>query len=369
MPDPRIEKLSEVLVQYSTAVKPGDRVLIQGHVLSEPLIKEIYIQTLQAGGHPLVIPQLPGMGQLFMSHASDDQLKHIPEPLKMALEIYDVAITIMGSDNTKELSNVAPDRLQLSNQARSELMKTMMQRMGDGSLRWVGTQFPMTGNAQDADMSLREYEDMVYGACLPDMNDPVGYWKRFSSWQEKIVQWLKGKDTVHVTGRETDLRLKITGRSFMNCNGRQNMPDGEVCTSPVEDSMNGHVCFSYPTIYQGREVTGVRLWFENGKVVKAAADKGGEFLQSVLDTDEGSRLVGEFAIGTNEGITKFTRSILFDEKINGSFHMAIGAGLPEAGGKNESAIHWDMICDLREGGEIRVDDELLYKNGSFVIDF
>jgi len=369
MPDPRIEKLAEVLVRYSTAVKPGDRVLIQGHVLSEPLLKETYLKTLQTGGYPWVVPQLAGMGQLFMSHASDDQIKHIPEPIKMALETYDVAITIMGSDNTKELSNIAPEKLQLSNQARTELMKTMMQRMGDGSLRWVGTQFPMTGNAQDADMSLREYEDMVYGACLPDLDDPVGYWRRFSAWQEKIVQWLKGKNSIHVTGRETDLHLKITGRNFMNCNGRQNMPDGEVCTSPVEDSMNGHVYFSYPTIYQGREVTGVRLWFENGKVVKASADKGGEFLQSVLDTDEGSRFVGEFAIGTNEGITRFTRSILFDEKINGSFHMAIGAGLPEAGGKNESAIHWDMICDLRDGGEIRVDDELLYKNGSFVIDF
>ena len=369
MPDPRIEKLAEVLVHYSTAVKPGDRVLIQGHVLSEPLIKEIYVKTLQAGGYPLVFSQLAGMGQLFMSHASDDQIKHIPEPMKMALETYDVAITIMGSDNTKELSNIAPDKLQLSNQARTELMKTMMKRMGDGSLRWVGTQFPMTGNAQDAEMSLREYEDMVYGACLPDMDDPVGYWKRFSTWQGKIVEWLKGKQTVRVTGRETELLLDITGRGFLNCDGRQNMPDGEVCTSPVENSMNGYVYFSYPTIYQGREVTGVRLWFENGKVVKASAEKGEDFLISVLDTDEGAHFVGEFAIGTNAGITKFTRSILFDEKINGSFHMALGAGLPEAGGKNESAIHWDMICDLRESGEIRVDDELLYKNGAFVKEF
>jgi aminopeptidase len=238
--------------------------------------------------------------------------------------------------------------------------------MVEGAFRTVGTQFPTNANAQDAEMSLREYEDFVYGACLPDMDDPVGYWHRFSGWQEKIVKWLKGKEKVHVIGPETDLRLSIAGRGFINCDGRRNMPDGEVFTSPVEDSVEGQVYFSYPAIYQGREVTGVRLWLENGRVVKATAEKSEDFLLQTLDTDEGSRYVGEFAIGTNEGITRFTRSILFDEKINGSFHMALGRGFPGAGGKNESAIHWDMVCDLRDGGEIWVDDELLYKDGRLV---
>jgi len=202
---------------------------------------------------------------------------------------------------------------------------------------------------------------------MPDINDPIGYWKRFSKKQDKIVKWLNGRKKVHVSGKETDLTLSIEGRSFINCDGHENMPDGEVFTGPVEDSVNGQVYFSYPAIYEGKEIIGVRLWFEKGKVVKATAEKNEDLLLKTLDTDEGSRFVGEFAIGTNEGITSFTRQILYDEKINGSFHLAVGAGFPETGSKNESAIHWDMVCDLRDGGKITVDDELLYKNGRFVI--
>jgi len=204
---------------------------------------------------------------------------------------------------------------------------------------------------------------------MPDMDDPVKHWKEFSAWQQKIVDWLKGKERVHVVGPDTDLRLSIADRTFINSDGKANMPSGEVFTGPVEDSVEGHVYFSYPAIHQGREVTGVRLWFEEGKVVKASAEKNEDFLRQTLDTDEGSHYIGEFAIGTNKGIDRFTGQILFDEKIGGSFHMAVGAGYPETGSQNESAIHWDMICDLRDGGEIWVDDVLLYENGKFVIDF
>jgi aminopeptidase len=203
---------------------------------------------------------------------------------------------------------------------------------------------------------------------MPDMNDPVGYWRKVSQKQDKIVDWLKGKRTVHVTGKETDLTLSIENRVFINCDCHKNVPDGEVFTGPVENSVNGHVCFSYPAIYQGREVTGVRLWFENGKVVKAAADKNEDYLLKMLDTDAGSRYLGEFAIGTNEGINRFTGQILFDEKIGGSFHMALGRGYAETGNTNASAIHWDMICDLRGGGEITADGQTFYRNGSFVLD-
>jgi aminopeptidase len=216
-------------------------------------------------------------------------------------------------------------------------------------------------------MGLGEYEDFVYSACLPDMNDPIGYWRHFSASQQKIVDWLKGKKNVHLKGRDTDLRLSVAGRTFVNADGKYNMPDGEIFTGPVEDSVEGYVHFSYPTIWGGREVTGVRLWFEHGRVVKATADKGEDFLNKTLDTDAGARFVGEFAIGTNEAIKRFTREILFDEKIGGSFHMALGAGYPETGSKNESAIHWDMICDLRDGGEISVDNQLIYQSGKFLI--
>jgi len=250
--------------------------------------------------------------------------------------------------------------------ARGPLMKTYMDRTARGELRWALTAFPTQAYAQDADMSLAEYEDFLYGACMPDMNDPVGYWKNISRQQERIVQWLKGKKNVHLVGKDTDLRLSIEGRSFINCDCTVNIPDGEVFTGPVEDSIEGHVSFSYPTIYQTREVTGVKLEFSKGRVVKASADKNEEFLLKTLDTDAGSRGVGEFAIGTNEGIQRFTRQILFDEKIGGSFHMALGKGYPESGSKAESSIHWDMICDLRDG-YIKVDGETLYENGKFVI--
>ncbi len=369
MSDPRIDKLAQVLVNYSVAIQPGDKVLVRGGTPAEPLLKAVYAQVLQAGGHPMLMVSLPGTEELFFRYASDEQLQHVPEPLKLTVETFDATIGIMGENNTKSLSNVDPAKMVLRSQAQSELMQTYMRRAAAGELRWVGTLFPTNAHAQDAEMSLSEYEDFVYGACMPDLDDPVGYWHRFSAWQQKIVDWLAGKERVHVVGPETELHLSIAGRTFINSDGHHNMPSGEVFTGPVEDSVEGHVHFSYPAIYQGREVSGVRLWFEQGRVVKATADKNEDFLLQTLDTDAGSRYLGEFAIGTNKGITQFTHQILFDEKINGSFHMAVGAGYPETGSKNVSAIHWDMICDMRDGGEIWVDDELLYQNGEFAIEF
>jgi len=204
---------------------------------------------------------------------------------------------------------------------------------------------------------------------MPEMDAPLGYWCRFSDWQQKIVDWFVGKERVRVLAPGTDLRLSIAGRSLINCNGTRNMPDGEVFTGPVEDSVEGYVTFSYPTVYGGREVDGVRLVFEKGRVVESTAAKNEDFLLQMIDTDEGAHYLGEFAIGTNKGITRFTGNTLFDEKIGGSFHIALGMGFPTTGSKNQSAIHWDMVCDLRDGGEIWVDDALLYKNGAFVIEF
>ena len=367
MTDSRVDKLADVLVNYSAAVRPGDKVMVQGTTLAEPLLKAVYAKVLQAGGHPLMLVSLPGEEEMFFRYASDEQVQHVPDPVKLIMETYDARIAIRSAENTKALSSVDPARMVLHSRAREGLMKTFMQRSASGALRWVSTLFPTNAFAQDAEMSLSEYEDFVYGACLPDLDDPVGAWKRFSAWQQKIVDWLKGKQRVHVVGPDTDLCLSIAERTFINSDGHHNMPSGEVFTGPVEDSVEGHVYFSYPSIYKGREVTGVRLWFEGGKVVKASAEKNEAFLLQMLDTDAGSRYVGEFAIGTNKGITRFTRQILFDEKINGSFHMAMGAGYPETGNTNKSAIHWDMICDMRDGGEIWVDDELLYKDGEFVI--
>ena len=369
MPDPRIDKMADVLVNYSTGVQPGDKAMISGSELAAPLLRAVYAKVLQAGGHPQLIVQLTDTQELFYRHANDEQLAFLSEPMKLMTETYDVQIGINAAANTKELSGVDPSKQVKRSRATRELMQTFMRRSASGELRWCGTLYPTQAFAQYAGMSLSAYEDFVYGACMPDMDDPIGYWQRFSAWQAKIVDWLAGKREVHVTGPETDLRLSVAGRTFINSDGKHNMPSGEVFTGPVEDSAEGHVLFSYPAIFRGREVSGIRLWFEGGKVVKATADTNEELLLQTLDTDAGSRFLGEFAIGTNAGITQFTKQILFDEKIDGSFHLALGAGYPETGSVNESAIHWDMVCDMRDGGEIWVDGELLYKGGAFAIEF
>lgn len=367
MMDSRIQKLAEVLVNYSVSVRPGDRVLIRAGTVAVPMMKALLAAVLEAGGHPFAIPAVSGAQELVYRHASDEQLQHIPEPLKLAYETYDAMISVSSSINTKALTGVPPEKIRVTNRAQSDLFKTFLERAAAGELRWVGCLYPTTAYAQDAEMSLVEYEEFVFGACLPELDDPIGSWNRFSAWQQRIVDWLEGKETLRVDAPDVDLRMRIAGRTFENCDGKKNMPDGEIFTGPIEESIEGSVRFSYPTVYFGRKLEGVRLRFEKGKVVEAAAEKGEAFLLETLETDEGARYVGEFAIGTNERITRATGNTLFDEKINGSFHMALGAGMPETGSRNRSSIHWDMVCDLSDGGRIWVDDELFYENGQFAI--
>jgi len=368
MADPRVEKLASVLVDYSVAVQPGDKVLIRGGTVAEPLLQAVLVKVLRAGGYPLTLASVDGAQEIFFREASDEQLQYIQEPLKLIYETFDGLISIGSSTNTKALTNVPGEKTRLASQAQTGLFKTFLERAAAGELRWVGCLYPTNAYAQDAEMGLAEYEDFVYQACLPEFDDPISYWKEFSVWQQRIVDWLVGKETLHVEGPDVDLRMRIEGRTWENCDGKKNMPDGEIFTGPVEDSVEGHVRFSYPTVYYGRKLEGVRLEFEKGKVVRATAEKGEDFLLETLDTDEGARRVGEFAIGTNKGITRATGNTLFDEKINGSFHMAVGAGMPETGSQNQSSIHWDMVCDLSKGGRITVDGELFYENGEFVID-
>lgn len=369
MTDPRIDKLADVFINYSIGVRPGDKVLVSGSALAAPLLKAVYVHALQAGGFPLMMASLPELDWLLYRYASDEQLQHVPPPTQLIMDTYDAYLQIACAENTKTLSGIDPAKMALRNRAQRDLFKTFFQRTAAGQLRWVGALYPSNAYAQDAEMSLSEYADFVFGACLPDQDDPVGYWQQQSARQGQIIDWLKGKERVRLVGPETELTMSIAGRSFVNCDGHENMPDGEIFTGPVENSLSGNVYFSFPAIIGGREVSGVRLWFENGKVVKAIANKNEDYLLKTLDTDEGARFVGEFGIGMNEGIQRFTRQILFDEKIGGSFHLALGAGFPETGSQNQSAIHWDMICDLRDGGEIWVDEVLLYKDGKFVIDF
>jgi aminopeptidase len=244
-------------------------------------------------------------------------------------------------------------------------MKRTMERAAEGSHRWVYTLHPTNGYAADAEMSLREFEDFYFRACLADDGDPLGAWERASAEGRRLAEWAEGREEVRITAPGTDLRLGIAGRHFIPCDGTHNMPDGEFFTGPVEDSVEGEVSFHLPAVIGGREVSGVWLRFEAGKVVDARAERGEQFLIELLDTDAGARRLGELGIGTNFGIATGTKEILLDEKIGGTVHMAVGMSYPESGGQNSSAVHWDMVCDLRSGGSITVDGEELQRDGVF----
>jgi aminopeptidase len=367
MADSRTETVARILVDYSVDVQPGELVQVRGAPEGEPLLLAIYQRVLERGGHPWVRLGLDDTAEIFYKTASDDQLEYVSSIDWKIIEEIDANIGIWTESNTKSLTNVDPKKQSKAAAARRSLNERFMERAAKKELKWSGTIYPTLAFAMDAQMSLREFEDFYYGAALVHEADPIAAWRATSVEQQRLIDWLLDKKEVHLKGPDTDLRLGIEGRLWENCDGKENFPDGEIFTAPIEDSVNGHVRFTYPACEGGREVEDVRLWFEEGKVVKAAAAKNEEYLIAMLDTDEGSRTLGEFAFGTNKGIQRFTKNILFDEKIGGTVHMAVGVGYPETGSKNKSAIHWDMICDLRDGGEVWVDGILFAKDGEFLI--
>jgi len=366
MRDPRLEKLADVLVNYSVRVKKDQVVRISGPPVAQPLIVPLYRSVLAAGGHPIVRVAPDEVQELLLKHGTDEQLRFVNPITAFEYERIDCSIGVWGEDNTKSLSNVDPKRIGLSQAARKPLLEVFMKRAAEGKLNWVGTQFPGNAAAQDAEMSLSEYEDFVFSAGKLDKPDPVAAWKQVSERQQRLTDFLNGKrDYRVVAANGTDVRMSVAGHKWINCDGHHNFPDGEVFTGPVVDSVNGTIRFSFPAVHHGREVDGVRLTFKDGKVVDASADKGEAFLFSMLDTDAGSRFLGECAIGTNYDITRYTRNTLFDEKIGGTVHFALGAGYPETGNKNESGLHWDMVVDLRQGGYIEIDGVKINENGNF----
>lgn len=367
MKDPRIEKLGNLLTNYCVAVQPEQKIVIRTSLNGMPLAKEAYRAVLQAGGHPFVLLRDESLTETYLKEANDEQLAFLSPIHKQLFDTYDGLISISSAENTRSLSNIDPTQQQKFQRAHSYTTKAMMRRAAAGEFNWVGTIFPSHAHAQDADMSLSEYEDFVYSACLLNHADPVAEWKKVADRHQILIDWLAGKRHVRVKGENIDLTLSIADRIFVNGDGRNNMPCGEIFTGPVEDSVNGWVRYTYPGIHRGREVDGIELTFEQGKVVKATAKKNEAYLNEVLDTDPGARYLGEFAIGTNRGIQQFTKSILFDEKIGGTIHMAVGAAYPQTGSSNVSSVHWDMICDMRDGGQIFVDDELFYDSGKFAI--
>ncbi len=367
--DSRIQKMAHVLIHYSTAVKPGERVLIRStSPAAEPLCQALYEEALKAGGLPVVYMHMSQEDPIALEATADlGQLSDINPMLKLMYETAPVIIRIEADENINDRTAYPLEQQKARANARNELIKIQMRREAAKELRRCTTQFPTFGYAQNAGMSLRQYEDFLYGACKAHLDDPIAAWEAVYAAHERLIAWLQGKEHIQVKGDNIDLELSIKGRTFKNAGGKENFPDGEIFTGPVEDSVNGWVRFTYPAYYQGNEVKGVSLEFRDGLVVDARAESNEAYLLSVLDTDPGARRLGEFAIGTNRDIQQFTGSILFDEKIGGTVHMAVGQGYAETGSVNESLVHWDMICDMRDGGEIIVDGELFYKDGEFVI--
>ena len=368
MRDPRVDALAQILVRYSARVERGDECVIQSTTNAEPLVQAVYEEVLRAGGRPTFnlapVEALPAFFEL----AGDDQLDYIAEPVRWGYQEADVRIAIMADANTRSLSQADPAKQTRAQKARKPLLNSSMERAAKGEYRWALTMFPTQAYAAEAEMSLTRFEEFFYRACLAYDDDPVTAWQRQSDEVRRLADWIEGREEVRIQAPGgTDLTLGVAGRHWIPCYGEHNMPDGEFFTGPVEDSVNGTVAFTFPATYGGREVAGVKFRFEDGKVVDASAERGEDFLIQTLDTDDGARRLGELGIGTNYGISTGTKEILLDEKIGGTVHLAVGAAYPESGGVNDSAVHWDMVCDLRQGGSITVDGEELQRDGRFVV--
>jgi aminopeptidase len=367
MTDPRVAKLAHLLVNYSLELKPGQIVRLDGGTVAAPLVRELYREALRAGAYPRTRVEVDGIDVIAVGEASDDQLTFVSEIDRFEIDHVDAIVTIWADRNTRALSQADPQRVSNKIASRRKLTNRLWERIDEGNAKWVGTRFPTDAHAQDAEMSLAEYEDFVYGAChVRGDEDPVAHWRGVSVELNDRARELNNFTELRVVGPDTDLRVNVAGREWLAADGKLNMPDGEIFTSPVETATEGEIRFSFPAIFQGRGVEDVRLRFEGGRVVRAEAGNGNDFLQSLLDMDDGARILGEVAFGLNYEIDRFTRDILFDEKIGGTMHFALGSSFKKLGGRNESGLHWDLICDLRADGEVYADGELVWKAGQFL---
>lgn len=362
------EKYAKVLVDYSVKVQPGELTVIRtDSYLSQPLVKEIYKQVLLRGGHPVVRMGVEGLTEVYIKNATDEQLEYVDPMVEIEYDKAKNFISIGAPLNVKNMARLDSKKLAKRSSVMKHLSEKMLKRSAEGDLKWVIADFPTNALAQEAKMSLEEYTEFLIKSCYLHTEDPVKQWQEIGENQEKIAEFLNKKSKIRIVGDKTDITFNVAGRIWKSCAGECNFPDGEVYTSPVEDSANGQIYFDFPQIYRGNEAQKVLLTLKDGKVIEAKAEKGEEFLNNMLDMDEGSRFVGEIAIGTNDMIQDVTGNILFDEKIGGSIHMAVGASYPDTGGKNVSGLHWDLIKNMKNGGQIYADDELIYENGKFII--
>jgi aminopeptidase len=366
MTDPRVERLAGLLVDYSLGLREGKVLRIDSLEAGSPLVLALYSVALRAGALPYTNVMLSGLGETLLHHGSDEQLTYLSPVQWEEIEQLDALVTIWSETNTRALSRVDPTRHAAYIAAQRKLSNRRWERISSGEMSWCGTLYPTNAHAQEAEMSLAEYEDFVFTACHVHEDDPAAHWRKVSAELGARAAELGSVRELRIVGPDTNLRLGVEGRSWLAADGRYNMPDGEVFTSPVETETEGEIRYTFPAVYHAREVEDVRLRFEGGRVVQAEAARGNDYLQSLLEMDPGARVLGELAFGLNYEIDRFTRNILFDEKIGGTMHLALGSGFPQTGGQNTSGLHWDMICDLRHEGEVYADGELIWKNGRFL---
>jgi aminopeptidase len=368
MRDTRVERLAELITDYSLAIGEGQVMRIDGEESAMPLVVALYRSALRQGGLPYIHLEPAGLDWILLAEGSEEQLAHISAGEQHETDQVDAWATIWSSSNTRALSRADPARRRTHLAAHYRLVNRRWERIARGELALCGTLFPTQAHAQDAEMSLTQYEDFVYGACHVDGDDAIAHWMSVSAELTARARELNGVRELRIAGPDTDLRVVVEGRPWIASDGKHNMPDGEVFTSPVETGTEGEIYFAFPSIFQGQEVENVRLRFEGGRVVHAEATRGEDYLRALLATDEGASVLGEVAFGLNYEIDRFTRDILFDEKIGGTMHVALGGGFDDAGTQNKSDLHWDLICDLRREGEVYADGELVWKAGRFLAD-
>ncbi len=347
----QVNRLAEILVLHSVKAKRGETVRISGSELSRPLALAVYREVLRAGAHPLLAIGFEEAGRIFFEEASGEQIRHLPPTRRYEAKRIDADIIILAPSNTRHLSHIPPKRMADRRKALQPISEIILRRV-----RWVLTNFPTEALAQECDRSLPEYERFYFRAVLQD-------WPAMAKTLRRAKKILDTSREVRIVGKETDLAFSIRGRKAIPCAGEYNMPDGEIFTAPVETSASGKIFFEFPAIAGGREVSGIRLAFRGGKVVEATAEKNESYLRAMLAADAGACRLGEFGIGANAGVTEFTRDILLDEKMGGTIHLAVGRSYPESGGRNRSAVHWDMIKDLRKEGELFLDGKPVLRTG------
>ena len=351
--DLRTQKLAKLIVDYSVSVKPNENVIISGRTEAQDFIIALYKEVLLKGAHPILRINLPGLEPFFYKYAKTHQIEKFPEHFDFMVKNAQKYIGISTENNTRELTLCDPKKIT----ARQKIIHPISDyivNQKDKILRCtVG--FPCSALAQEAEMSLTDYENFVYNSCLQD-------WKKIGKQIDRILNKFKKGRKVHLLGDEVDLKFLIYGEKAVADKGEENMPGGEIFMAPVRESLNGFIKFEYPAIRDGKEVTNISLIFKNGKVVEAKADKNQEFLKDMLNTDENASYVGEFGIGCNPKINKFTKDLLFDEKINGTIHLALGMAYKENGGGNDSAIHWDIVKDMKKA-KIILDGKVIQENG------